>query len=762
VKRRSVGLSFLVLGMAILCVSWIVSPSRSTNKGIVRIGVNDSPPFVRIRPDGTPEGFSVSVLSEAARRRGMHLEWIVLPEGPDSALQNGRADVWPLITDLPERHRYIYFTDPWLRTKYMLLAPSTGPVQGLQDTPGRRIAYRNSPIMYRGTSLSGSLARRFFPKARLIPEQSGQELVLLCRGESDAEFIEHKDMIARLLRRPPECDHFPIRVIPVPGASYQMAIGANARGYPAAKELRAEITSMAQDQTLDDLCRIWLFDTADETKIVTDLTAAEQRSRLFRYGAGTLTLIIVCLVVVVHREHRAQRTIRSAYRFASAVNDQLAHRAHHDALTGLPNRLLVESELESALREAADGRRSLALLFLDIDRFKQVNDSLGHLVGDAVLAQIAARLIQSIPPGAMAARIGGDEFMVILKHQADKDDVEQAARRIIDEVGVPLTAAGSELYPHVSLGISMFPQDGEDAVTLQRRADLALYRAKSRGKNRYEFFSQEIGDSVANAIAMEQCLRKALEGDWLELYYQAQFSQLGKLVGMEALVRLRHPIFGLVGPSIFIALAEETGLIHRLGEWVLREACRQIRCWQDAGFEPVKVAINVSALQFRQLDFAESVGRILGEMRVDPRLIELELTESMIMGDYDESALQMQKLRSLGVSIAVDDFGTGHCSLAHLHRLPIDVLKIDQSFVREMDSRSCTWSLVQAIVAMAHNLKLTVVGEGVETECQRSALDEIGCDCLQGYGLHRPQPAFEIEQCLLSDLPARISLPVAG
>ncbi len=430
------------------------------------------------------------------------------------------------------------------------------------------------------------------------------------------------------------------------------------------------------------------------------------------------------------------------------LHDQLAHQAHHDVLTGLPNRLLIESELESALRDAAERRQSVALIFLDIDRFKHVNDSLGHLVGDSFLAQLAARLIQSIPDGAMAARIGGDEFTVILKHQDGQAEVEQAAVQIINALRTPLTVAGNRLHPSVSLGISMFPQDGADTVTLQRRADLALYRAKSRGKNRYEFFSQEIGDSAAEAMAMEQVLHKALDDDWLELYFQAQFTPAGRLAGMEALVRLHHPIFGLIGPAIFIALAEETGLIHRLGEWVLREACRQIRRWQDAGFEPLKVAVNVSALQFRQPGFAESVGAILDEMHVAPGLIELELTESMIMGDYEESARQMQKLRNLGVSIAVDDFGTGHCSLAHLHRLPIDVLKIDQSFIREIDSRSSTWPLVQAIVALAHNLNLVVVAEGVETDCQRSALVEIDCDFLQGFGLHRPQPAKELEPWL--------------
>jgi diguanylate cyclase (GGDEF)-like protein len=437
------------------------------------------------------------------------------------------------------------------------------------------------------------------------------------------------------------------------------------------------------------------------------------------------------------------------------LHDQLAHQAHHDVLTGLPNRLLVESELESALQEAAEGGQSLALVFLDIDRFKHINDSLGHLVGDAFLTQVAARLIQSIPVGAMAARVGGDEFTVILKHQDGKAEVERSILRIVDELRTPLTVAGNRLHPSFSLGVSMFPQDGTDAVTLQRRADLALYRAKSGGKNRYEFFSQDIGDSAVEAMAMEQVLHMALDDDWLELHFQAQFTQAGELAGLEALVRLRHPMFGLVGPAIFIALAEETGLIHRLGEWVLRETCRQIRRWQTAGFEPVKIAVNVSALQFRQPGFAESVGEILDEMRIDPRLIELELTESMIMGDYEESARQMHKLRNLGVSIAVDDFGTGHCSLAHLHRLPIDVLKIDQSFIRGIDSQSRTWPLVQAIVGLAHNLSLSVVAEGVETECQRLALVEIDCDCLQGFGLHRPQPAVDIEQVLLPQTSAR-------
>jgi diguanylate cyclase (GGDEF)-like protein len=445
----------------------------------------------------------------------------------------------------------------------------------------------------------------------------------------------------------------------------------------------------------------------------------------------------------------------------ASLYDQLAHHAHHDLLTGLPNRWSVELELQAAVLEAKENSRPVVLFFLDVDRLKHVNDSLGHRAGDAVLEQVAARLLQSIPYDGMAGRVGGDEFAVLLRLPPDKQQVERAALRVLDAMRTPMPVEGTAFYPSVSIGISMFPQDGEDAITLQRHADLAMYRAKARGKNRCEFFSEDIGDAAAGDVAMESVLRKALDEGGLELYYQVQFDRSGKPVGMEALVRLHHPVFGLVGPSDFIKLSEDTGLIHRVGEWVLQETCRQIRRWQDAGYNPLKVAVNVSALQFCQPSFAKSVGQILDEMQIDPRLIELELTESMIMHGYQESARHMETLRSLGVSIAVDDFGTGYSSLSHLHRLPIDVLKIDRSFVQEVDSTASTWQLVQAIVALAHSLKIAVVAEGVETECQRAALAEIDCDCLQGYVLHRPQPAADIERTFLRPA-ARFSLPIAG
>jgi diguanylate cyclase (GGDEF)-like protein len=447
---------------------------------------------------------------------------------------------------------------------------------------------------------------------------------------------------------------------------------------------------------------------------------------------------------------------------SARLHDQLAHQARHDTLTGLPNRQFVESELQTALGQARESGHTLALISLDLDRFKSVNDSLGHRAGDWVLGQVASRLTNALPEGSVAARVGGDEFTVILPLQTGKLAAERAAHLILQALKVPLIVEGKQFYPSASMGISLFPLDGQDAATLQRHADLAMYRAKSSGKDRYEFFSQDIGNSAAQAMVMEQLIRRALDEDWFEMFYQGQFNQAGDLAGMEALIRLRHPEIGLIGPGDFIPLAEETGLIHRLGEWVLEEVCRQILAWQDAGYGARKVSVNVSVVQFREPAFAESVRHILDKMQIAPQLIELELTESMIMGDHQDSARQMHKLRSLGVSMAVDDFGTGYSSLAYLHRLPIDVLKIDQSFVQEIDSPSSTRPLVQAIVALAHNLNLAVVAEGVETERQRQALAEIDCDYLQGYLLHKPQSAAEIEQNLFRRPSGGRLLAIAG
>ena len=440
--------------------------------------------------------------------------------------------------------------------------------------------------------------------------------------------------------------------------------------------------------------------------------------------------------------------------------EKLAHQASHDTLTGLPNRLSFESALQEALAHANHAGSTLAVLFLDLDRFKQINDTLGHRFGDMFLKHGANRLVGAVPAGDVLARVGGDEFTVLLRHEVDPGRVEQIAGSMLRALRTPFVVEGRELFASASIGISLFPQDGRDPATLQKHADSAMYRAKAGGKNCYQFFSDEMVISTSRALAMERVLRKALDEDGFELYYQPQLSINGELAGLEALLRLHHPELGVTSPDLFIGTAEETGLIIPIGRWVLNQVCAQIRRWSQQGYVVPKIAVNVSALQFIRTTFSGVVANALQEMDVRPDLIELELTESTVMSNLSESADQMRKLRALGVRIAVDDFGTGYSSLNYLHKLPIDVLKIDRSFIDGIDGPNSTLPLVQAILALARNLELEVVAEGVETPQQYSILRGIGCNLVQGYLFARPQPVQSVEELLrfreLHDLEAAL------
>jgi diguanylate cyclase (GGDEF)-like protein len=427
--------------------------------------------------------------------------------------------------------------------------------------------------------------------------------------------------------------------------------------------------------------------------------------------------------------------------------ESLAHQAGHDVLTGLPNRLAFESRLQDALTIGRQNPRPLAVLFLDLDRFKQINDSLGHRVGDLVLKQVASRLSGAIPPGETLARIGGDEFTLLLQQRADPSFVAETASRMLEALRVPCPIEGHELFASASIGISLYPQDGEDPAALQKHADSAMYRAKSRGKNCYEFFTAEMARSTDTALAMETALRNALDNDGFELHYQPQFSMDGALTGLEALLRLHHPRLGLLTPDSFLGLAEDTGLIVPIGDWVLREACSQVHRWVQQGLHIPRVSINVSAVQFNRAAFAGSVARAVREVGIHPNLLELELTESSIMNNLSETAGQMQRLRSLGVRIAIDHFGAGNSSLTYLHRLPIDTLKIDPSFIDGLDGPGAL-PLVQAIVMLAQTLNLAVVATCVERPRQYSILRDIHCRNVQGFLFARPEPASVTEELL--------------
>ncbi len=435
------------------------------------------------------------------------------------------------------------------------------------------------------------------------------------------------------------------------------------------------------------------------------------------------------------------------------AEDQIRHLAYHDILTGLPNRLLFKDRLTVALSRAQRERSKLAVLFLDLDRFKSINDSLGHNAGDHLLQAAADRIQSCVRESDTVARQGGDEFTVMLPIVGSADDAVQIARKILDVLRLPFPLDGDERFITTSLGISIYPDDGYDADTLIKNADTAMYQAKGLGRDNYQIFNPLINAHTLERLALENGLRKAIERDEFRVHYQPIYNvATGRIRGMEALVRWEHPELGLIPPARFIPLAESANLMGRIGALVLKTACLKLREWHDKGFRDLKLAINLSVSQLQQPDLVKIVGDILRETRLGRDVVELEITESGAMQNPEVSIRSLQELRRLGVGISLDDFGTGHSSLSYLKRFPIDTLKIDQSFVRDVTEDGETAAIVTAIIVMARTLKLEVVAEGVEQESQRQFLLENGCELMQGFLFNRPVPADEFERILIENV----------
>ncbi|WP_051109893.1 two-component system response regulator [Massilia niastensis] len=432
-----------------------------------------------------------------------------------------------------------------------------------------------------------------------------------------------------------------------------------------------------------------------------------------------------------------------------AAHHQLDFVQNHDILTLLPNRSLFNDRLQQALAAARQGGSQLALLLFNVDRLSRINESLGHAAGDAVLREVARRASAIAGPTDTVARLSGDEFVLLLTSCEDTEDIIYAAQRLIDAVAQPHTVGGHDVVVTGSVGISVYPRDGNATGDLLKAADAALSHMKESGRNGFRFFKGEMNAEALRWLALETRLRRAIERDELFLHYQPQVSRIdGRVVGIEALLRWRSEEIGNVSPGDFIPLAEDTGLIHAIGEWVVRQACFQNKAWQNAGLMPVRVAVNVSASQFQAGTVVEVVRAALRDSGLAPRWLEVELTESVMLGDSTLAETQMAELRALGVSLSLDDFGTGYSSLGYLSRFPLDKLKIDQTFVRNITTEQRSAAIAQATIALAKGLSLSVVAEGVETIGQRDFLGTIGCDVFQGYLYSRPVAAYELAQLL--------------
>ena len=429
------------------------------------------------------------------------------------------------------------------------------------------------------------------------------------------------------------------------------------------------------------------------------------------------------------------------------IRDALTHidtLAHNDALTGLPNRLLARARFEQAVELAKRGNDKIALLYLDLDNFKTINDSLGHIAGDQLLCEVATRLKQTIRASDTASRQGGDEFLVIVAGQAEQESVATVAVKIIDLLSEYFSVNGMEISVTCSLGISMYPDDGQDFDALLKHADIAMYQAKERGRNGFQFYDPQMNTNVVEHLHLISGIRTALQKDEFKLYYQPQFDlKSERIIGAEALIRWKNPELGMIPPNKFIPVAERSGQIHEIGAWVIDEACRQAREWMDAGLPPIVVGVNLSPIQFRRDNVERDVMNALEHYNLPPSAIELELTESLLIVESDQISPLLKRLRNLGVHLSIDDFGTGYSNLGYLSRFEVERLKIDQSFIRRMLENKNDEGIVRAIIEMAHSLGLEVVAEGVETAEMLLHLKGLGCEFGQGYLWSPALPAAE-------------------
>ncbi len=465
------------------------------------------------------------------------------------------------------------------------------------------------------------------------------------------------------------------------------------------------------------------------------------------FGGSALLILFVAALGRTSWQLAQSRMRESEAKLAYA--ERIEYFAYHDELTTLPNRTLFSGVLSQAISQARRYGRQLAVLFLDLDRFKDINDTLGHEAGDQLLQEVAIRLKGCLRDSDTVARLGGDEFVVLLSELTDEKDVTAVAQKMLSAIARPFVLLGQEFRVTTSIGISTYPGDGVDEQTLMKDADIAMYRAKEEGKNQFQFYSESLNIQSLERLALESSLRSALERNEFQLHYQAKRDmRSGQITGMEALLRWQHPDIGTVAPMKFIPLAEETGLIVPIGKWVLRTACLQNVAWQSQGLPRLSMAINLTARQFSDEALLPDLVSILETTGMDPRLLELEINESLLMEDVERALRVLTALKAMGVKIAIDNFGIGYASLSSLKRFPLDTIKIDRSFIRDVASVSEDKALTEAIIAMGRTLSLTVVAQGVETKAQVDFLREHACDELQGFYYNRPVPADQFAKLL--------------
>ncbi|OOY96981.1 hypothetical protein BOW22_11360 [Solemya velum gill symbiont] len=515
-----------------------------------------------------------------------------------------------------------------------------------------------------------------------------------------------------------------------------------------------EISGYSEEEVIGENPRMWKSEQHDESFYQTIWASLRETGRwqgeIWNHRKNGDVYPAWMTIDTIRDEKGQLDQFVSVYSDISAIKEseeRLQFLAHHDPLTKLPNRLLFSARLEHALQHAHRQNELVAVMFLDLDNFKQINDGLGHPVGDKVLQKVARRLSAIMRDEDTVARMGGDEFALVLGDISDSMGASQVASKVLSVFEAPLEIDHHRLYVTSTLGISLYPSDGENVATLLKNADTAMYHAKEEGKNQFCFYTDDLNSEALEKLNLENDLREALNNDEFEVYYQPQYElSSGRLTGAEALIRWNHKELGLVPPDEFIPMAESNGLIIPIGRWIMKQACSQVKTWQEAGFDIDRIGVNVAGQQIQNSDIVETVKDVLKETKLEPACLELEITESFIMQQAEKAISTLEELRKIGVALAIDDFGTGYSSLSYLKRLPIDRLKIDRSFIKDIPYDSDGVAITKAIIALGKSMQLNVIAEGIETDEQHDFLTEKGCDEVQGYLYSRPLNAQEIEE----------------
>jgi diguanylate cyclase (GGDEF)-like protein len=726
-------------------IAWVPCPrTAAADLPTVRVGTFDNSPIVFAQPDHAIGGIAIDVLREIARREHWELVFVHGPWAEKlQELESGKIDILVGIAySEPRAERFAYSRETLLSNWGLVFKRHGTQIASLLDLEGKRLALMQRSI--HTTAMEQELKQFGVNFTPVAADNYAGVLRLVESGQADAGVVNR--VFSALNAANFDVDATAIVFNPVQ-VRYAAPKNADPAILNAVDRHLAQMRAVPSSVYHASLNR-WLG--GSRPVIPSWLGPAA--------GILGLTLIIAVLWTLLLRAQVKTRTrelllksreLEQEIDRRTAAQDKLNQLAFYDSLTGFPNRVLFRDRLQQAITEQRrDGHRG-AIMFLDLDRFKDINDSLGHSAGDAALKVLAERFTHCVRNIDTIARVGGDEFLVLLPRVDTPERAASIARRILDACTPPVDIEGREVYLSGSIGISLFPDDASDIDTLHKHADTAMYHAKAAGRGRLTFYSREMTERAEARMRLETDLRRALERSELSLVYQPIVDlRTGTAVGCEALLRWQHPERGDVPPSEFVPVAEDTGLIAPIGEWALDTACRQCRRWNDLGQAPLTVSVNLSYRQFAQGDLVEIIERALRENGLDASRLELELTEGLFMENTELVSETLEELRRRGIHTAVDDFGTGYSSLSYLTRLPLHTVKIDRAFVARLPDHPHDAALATAMINMAHSLKYRTVAEGVETEAQLDFLRRQGCDAAQGYLLGRPMDAEAFETWL--------------